>query len=111
MHTKGGGGGGGGGDALLTLDVPVDYATGVHLVNSLEDVPGVVPDHVLCQTLLGYCPQGSLVAVLHEHVEFILEKELGGGGELGRGGGDESEGGRGRRDEEREGGMKRGKEG
>lgn len=62
-----------------TFYVPVHDATGVHVVYAFEDVPGVVPRHLLGESLLSYGPQRTLVAILHEHVQLILGRGGGGG--------------------------------
>ena len=86
----------------------------VEHVHCPQQVSGVASDHVFWQALLGFGPQGTLVAVLHEDIEFSLQR---GEGEGGREGGREEGGreGRGReegmeRQRQREGGREGGGE-
>lgn len=59
---------------FLTFDISMYYATIVHSINGFEDVPGIVPHHLLRQSLLGNRPQGPLITKLHEHIQLILER-------------------------------------
>ena len=59
---------------VLTFDVSVNHVASVYGVDSFEDVPGVVSDHLLCQPLLSDHPQRPLITILHEHVQFVLKQ-------------------------------------
>lgn len=44
----------------------------MHGVDGIQNIPGVVADHMLWETLLSYTPQSTLITVLHKHIELIL---------------------------------------